>query len=322
MNILIYIELQDGKFKKSAFELISFAKALPGSKEITVCFSDSVAADKTDSLFVYGASKAIELKMTGAIFQEGEVASALTQLAEKTNSSLVILPHSSRGKAIAPRLSVKLKAAYLPAVSGFTAQGSDVIYRKKVYSGKAEGLFHVNSERRILTISGNSFGIHPSAEKKSLTMETFRPAAGKQFENKLLSTRKAEGKILLSDAEVVVSAGRGMKSPENWKPVEELAEILGAATACTRPVSDEGWRPHSEHVGQTGKIVAPNLYIALGISGAIQHIAGISSSKVIVAVNKDPEAPIFQVADYGIAGDLQEVLPKLVEGARELKKSG
>lgn len=322
MNILIYSELQDGKFKKSAFELISFAKALPGSEEITVCFSGSVSAEETNNLSVYGASKAIELKMTGTVFKEGEVASALAQLAEKTNSSMIILPHSPRGKAIAPRLSVKLKAAYLPAVTGFTAHGNDMIFRKKVYSGKAEGLFQSNNVRIVLTVSNNSYGIHPGTEKNSLAVEDFQPATGEQFENKLLGTNKAGGKILLSDAEVVVSAGRGMKSPDNWKPVEELAEILGAATACSRPVSDEGWRPHSEHVGQTGKIVAPNLYIALGISGAIQHIAGISSSKVIVAVNKDPEAPIFQVADYGIVGDLQEVLPKLVEGARELKKSG
>jgi electron transfer flavoprotein alpha subunit len=321
MNILIYSELKDGKFKKSAFELISFAKALPGSEEIAVCFSGSVSAEETDNLSIYGASKAIELKNSGAVFQEGEVAAALAQLAENTNASAVILSHSARGKAIAPRLSVRLKSAYLPAVSGFSVSGSNVFFRKKVYSGKADGHFQANGERKVLTISNNSFGVHPSAEQKSMAVEEFQPATVRQFDNKLLGSKKAEGKILLSDAEVVVSAGRGMKSPDNWKPVEELAELLGAATACSRPVSDEGWRPHSEHVGQTGKIVAPNLYIALGISGAIQHIAGISSSKVIVAVNKDPEAPIFQVADYGIVGDLQEILPRLVEGARELRKS-
>lgn len=322
MNTLIYCEIKDGKFKKSSFELISFATSLPGIEHPIVCFTGEAEQSEVDQLSVYGAVKAIRIHLHDTTcFQEAAVASALAELSGQVHANLMILPHSSQGKAIAPRLAIKMKAAYLPAASGFEVSDGFLLFRKKVYSGKAESFLSMTTERKVLTLTGNSFGILPGGVQSPVPVEEFRPAQESKFENKLVSSKKSEGKILLSDAEVVVSAGRGMKSPDNWKPVEELAELLGAATACSRPVSDEGWRPHSEHVGQTGKIVAPNLYIALGISGAIQHIAGISSSKVIVAVNKDPEAPIFQVADYGIVGDLQDILPKLVEGVRELKQN-
>jgi electron transfer flavoprotein alpha subunit len=322
MNILIYCETKDRKFKKSSFELISFAKSIPGVNHPIVCFTGQAEVSEVNQLSVYGAQRAVRIQLNDTtFFQEATVATAIAELSEQVMADLVILPHSSHGKAIAPRLAVKMKAAYLPAASGFEVSDGVLLFRKKVYSGKAESFLSMTTERKVLTLTSNSFGIHPVNEQSGIPVEEFLPSQPSSFENKLVSSKQSEGKILLSDAEVVVSAGRGMKSPDNWKPVEELAELLGAATACSRPVSDEGWRPHSEHVGQTGKIVAPNLYIALGISGAIQHIAGISSSKVIVAVNKDPEAPIFQVADYGIVGDLQEILPKLVEGVRELKQN-
>lgn len=320
MNTIVYCELHQGKFRKSAFEQLSFAKALPGSQEITACFIGETEKSEIDKLSVYGAKKAINIRVPDELYDESAFASALSILAEKLSAELIILPHSTRGKAIAPRLAVKFRAGYLPGISGFVATGNNISFRKKVYSGKVDSLFSINAEKKVLTIANNSFGIKSTGASGEISTEEFKPEISGQFKNSLLGSKKAEGKLLLSDAEVVVSAGRGMKSADNWKPVEELAELLGAATACSRPVSDEGWRPHSEHVGQTGKVVAPNLYIALGISGAIQHIAGISSSKVIVAVNKDPEAPIFQVADYGIVGDLQEVLPKLIEGVKELKK--
>ena len=321
MNTLVYCELHQGKFRKSAFEQLSFVKALPGIADVTACFMGETEKAEIEQLSVYGANKAVKIKITDDLYDESTYASALSSLAEKLSAALIILPHSTRGKAIAPRLAVKFRAGYLPGVSGFAASDKGVSFRKKVYSGKVESLFSIHAEKKVLTIANNSFGIKSTGASGEISTEEFKPEISIPFKNTLLGSKKAEGKLLLSDAEVVVSAGRGMKSADNWKPVEELAELLGAATACSRPVSDEGWRPHSEHVGQTGKVVAPNLYIALGISGAIQHIAGISSSKVIVAVNKDPEAPIFQVADYGIVGDLQEVLPKLIEGAKELKKT-
>lgn len=320
MNTLVYCEIHQGKFRKSAFEQLSFAKALPGSLEISACYIGETEKTETDKLSLYGAKKAVKIQIADDLYDESTYAFALLKLAKKLSAELIILPHSTRGKAIAPRLAVKFGAGYLPGVSGFVATGNSISFRKKVYSGKVESLFSIKADKKILTIANNSFGIKSTGASGEISTEEFKPEISGAFKNTLLGSKKAEGKLLLSDAELVVSAGRGMKGPDNWKPVEELAEILGAATACSRPVSDEGWRPHSEHVGQTGKMVAPNLYIALGISGAIQHIAGISSSKVIVAVNKDPEAPIFQVADYGIVGDLQEVLPKLIEGARELKK--
>lgn len=321
MNILVYCELLEGKFKKSSFELLSFAKALPGNHDIIACFLGNTNEAEINHLSVFGAQKAINIKMAEEhLYYEAEYADAITQLAEKLNADTIIFPHSARGKAIAPRASVKIKAGYLPAVSGFVDAGSTLLFRKKVYSGKVDALFSINSEKKVITVSYNSFGFILKESEISLPVEEFQPTLVQQFQNKIISSKKSEGKILLSDAEIVVSAGRGMKGPENWKPLEELAELLGAATACSRPVSDEGWRPHSEHVGQTGKIIAPNLYIALGISGAIQHLAGVNSSKVIVAVNKDPEAPIFQAADYGIVGDLHQVLPELIKGVKELKK--
>ena len=222
------------------------------------------------------------------------------------------------GKAIAPRLSARLKAGLVPYVTALPGSYDPFIVRKKTFSGKALADIEVKTAIKIITLIQNAFGLYEtpvSTEILDFTPEI--PASA--FTTKVESTERFSGKVLLTEADIVVSAGRGMKGPENWGPVEELAGVLGAATACSRPVSDEGWRPHTEHVGQTGKIIAPDVYFALGISGAIQHVAGVSSSKLIVAVNKDPEAPIFSVADYGIVGDVQKVLPQLIMAVKELK---
>ncbi len=320
MKIIVYCEIQQGKFHKSSFELLSFARALSENSEIIVCYIGDPENHEADKLAQYGAQKLIKILLShDSLYDEAAYAAAISQLAKKHSASLIIFPHSIRGKAIAPRLAVKLGAGYLSAVSGFEVSSGDILFSKKVYTGKAEGRFSIKTEKKVLTIAYNSFGFKAGTTQQVITTEEFHAEIIAPFQNKLINATQAAGKILLTDAEIIVSAGRGMKGPENWGPVEELASLLGAATACSRPVSDEGWRPHSEHVGQTGKIVSPDLYIALGISGAIQHIAGISSSKVIVAVNKDPEAAIFQVADYGIVGDIQEVLPQLIQGVKELK---
>jgi len=206
-------------------------------------------------------------------------------------------------------------------VAGVSALPSGLdpfIVQKKAFTGKAFANVKVNSEKKILTLSQNSFGIQETEGAASI--ESFSPAfTDNDFRTEVKDVTKVTGKVLLTDAEIVVSGGRGMKGPENWGPIEELAGLLGAATACSRPVSDEGWRPHEEHTGQTGKIIAPNLYIAAGISGAIQHLAGVSSSKCIVAINKDNEAPIFEAADYGVIGDVHKVLPELIRAVKEFK---
>ena len=225
---------------------------------------------------------------------------------------------NNTGKSLAPRVSVKLEAGLVAGVNALPSSTDPFIIKKKAFTGKAFANVKINSEKKILTLNQNAYEL---IEKDGgAQVESFSPELNDaDFKTEVKDVNKVTGKVLLTDAEIVVSGGRGMKGPENWGPIEELAGLLGAATACSRPVSDEGWRPHEEHTGQTGKIVAPNLYIAAGISGAIQHLAGVSSSKCIVAINKDNEAPIFEAADYGVIGDAQKVLPDLIEAVKEFK---
>jgi electron transfer flavoprotein alpha subunit len=245
-------------------------------------------------------------------------AEVIAQLAEKEAASVVVMSDNNSGKAIAPRVSVKLKAGMVAAVQELPVSLDPFVVKKRVFSGKAFGHVQIDSEKKVVTIAKNCFGLIEN--QVEVNIEEFAPEVDASlFKIQVIEEEEQKDKVILSDADVVVSAGRGMRSPENWAPVEELAEVLGAATACSRPVSDEGWRGHEEHVGQTGKVIAPNLYIAAGISGAIQHVAGISRSKCIVAINTDPEAPIFSVADYGIVGDVMEVLPKLTKAFRNSK---
>ncbi|HZK08879.1 MAG TPA: electron transfer flavoprotein subunit alpha/FixB family protein [Bacteroidales bacterium] len=319
-NVLIYTENFDGKFKKSVYEIASYGSEIArklGGQVIAISLGD-VAEDELKSLGTYGISKV--LKVSGEAFntlQNQAYATVIAQAAKQENAGVIIFSASNTAKAIAPRVSVKLKAGMVFAATGLPSNLAPFTIPKKVFHGKAFADVVVNSECKIISLSQNSFGVkeHPA----EVTIEAMQAEAPATSKIRVTDTQKASGKILLNDAEIIVSGGRGMKSAENWQPIEELAEILGAATACSRPISDEGWRPHSEHVGQTGKIVAPNLYFALGISGAIQHLAGVSSSKVIVAINTDKDAPIFQAADYGIVGDVQKVLPQLNDAFRKFK---
>jgi electron transfer flavoprotein alpha subunit len=321
MSVLIYTENWDGKFKKLSFELVSYASAIAARLNCPVVAVSigNVAQDELQKLGAYGANKILSVydaRLTHLVNQP--YTSIIAQAAAKEQSKVILFAHNNAGKALAPRISVRLKAGMVSAVMAAPSSLDPFIVRKKVFTGKAFCDILVKSEIKVLTLSQNSFGL---IEKPvSPVVESFQPELNdNEFPTVVKDLKKLTGKLLLTDAEIVVSGGRGMKGPENWAPLEELADLLGAGTACTRPVSDEGWRPHTEHVGQTGKIIAPNLYFALGISGAIQHLGGVSSSKCIVAVNKDPEAPIFQAADYGILGDVQKVLPELIQAVKEFK---
>ena len=321
MNIFVYTENWDGKFKKLSFELVSYAYAMAKeyNSQVIVASIGNVDENELKNLGNYGASKVISVSSPLLQGLDNKVyTNVLHQIATAENADIILLAHNNTGKALAARLSAKMKAGLVTAVNALPAGIDPFVVSKKAFTGKAFAHVKVNTKQKVLTLSQNAFGVFENVVNCSI--ENFQPQINESdITTSIKDVNKITGKVLLNDAEVVVSAGRGMKGAENWQPIEELAEILGGATACTRPVSDEGWRPHAEHTGQTGKIIAPNLYFAFGISGAIQHVAGISSSKVIVAVNKDPEAPIFEVADYGIVGDVFKVLPELVSEVKKLK---
>jgi electron transfer flavoprotein alpha subunit len=317
MSVLVFAENWDGKFKKQSFELVSYGRRVAEmlGSSVTVLSIGNVADDELKALGKYGAAKIV--KVTGEqyiILDNQAYTSSIAQVAEAEKATVLILSHNNTGKALAPRLSVRLKAGLASGVSSLPESRDNFLLRKKVFSGKAFASVRIKTEKKILTLSQNSFGITESPVDAAIV--SFVPEYGQSVATTVKDVQKQTGKIILTDAEIVVSGGRGMKSPDNWGPLVELAGILGAATACSRPVSDEGWRPHEEHTGQTGKIIAPNLYMAFGISGAIQHLAGVSSSKCIVAVNTDKNAPVFEAADYGVVGDAQKVLPDLI---REIK---
>jgi electron transfer flavoprotein alpha subunit len=322
MSVLVYTQNWDGKFKKSSFELVSYAAKVA---EITGTTVIAVSTGKVDEqelrkLGNYGASKIINV--SGDIlktFDSQVYTTVLADVIKKEGSDIVVLSNNNAGKTIAPRLSVRLKAGIGSGVSKLPLSINPFVIYKRAYSGNAYAHVEIKSAVRILTLSQNSFDViektvNPVIENYTANID------GSLLKTEVKEVQKTTGKILLTDAEIVVSGGRGMKSPDNWAPLVELASLLGGATACSRPVSDEGWRPHEEHTGQTGKIIAPNLYIAVGISGATQHLAGISSSKYIVAVNSDKDAPIFGAAQYGIVGDAMKILPKLVSAVKEIKK--
>jgi electron transfer flavoprotein alpha subunit len=320
MSVLIYTENFEGKFKKATFETVSYGAEIArqlGTNAIALSIGN-VEDDVLKTLGYYGASRV--LRFNDAKFADLDnqaYATVIAQAVQKEGSDVVIISNSNIAKAVAPRVSAKLNAGLVVGVSGLPKNLDPFTVPKKVFHGKAYADVVIKSPVKIISLAQNSFGVKECPN--STTIEAFEANVDGVFKTKVTNVEKSTGKIILTDAEIIVSGGRGMKSPENWKPIEELAGILGAATACSRPVSDEGWRPHSEHVGQTGKIVAPNLYIACGISGAIQHLAGVSSSKVIVAINTDKEAPIFSAADYGIVGDAQKVLPDLIGAFKKFK---
>ena len=320
MSVLVYTENWDGKFKKLSYELVSYAKAVAGMTggTVTALSIGNVDQDELSSLGAYGASSVLSVAGLPEGLDNQLYSQSIAAAMEKTGAKVLVLANNNTGKALAPRLSVKLKAGLASGVTAVPDSVEPLVVSKKVFSGKAYGKVKVLSGTAILTLAQNSYEINEAGG--SASVEAFDPgvdASGAQTTIK--DVQKQTGKLLLSDADVVISGGRGMKSGDNWAPIEELAEVLSGATACSRPVSDEGWRPHGEHTGQTGKIIAPNLYMAFGISGAIQHLAGVSSSKCIVAVNTDKDAPIFESADYGIVGDALKVLPELISEIKAAK---
>jgi electron transfer flavoprotein alpha subunit len=321
MSVLIFVENWDGKFKKLSFELISYGAKLAEmlNTEVVALSVGNVENSELEKLGKYGATKIISaLNDNITVFDSQAYTSIITGFAKQEDAKVVVLSNNNTGKAVAPRLSVQLKAGLGSGVSKLPLSTSPFIVYKKVYSGNAFSNLIIKTDIKILTLAQNSFELIETSNTAAITKVNIDWNSA-SVKTKVNEVQKQSGKILLSDAEVVVSGGRGMKSSDNWGPLVELAEILGAATACSRPVSDEGWRPHEEHTGQTGKIIAPNLYFAIGISGATQHLAGVSSSKYIVAINTDKDAPIFSAAQYGIVGDASKILPKLVEAVKELK---
>ena len=321
MSVLVYTENWEGKFKKLSFELVSYASKVAETlgTTVTAISIGKVEVAELGKLGNYGATTILTVDTEKVAGLDNQLYTVIiAAAAEKTGARAIILSHNNTGKALAPRLSVKLKAGLAPGVIALPESSDPFIVSKKVFSGKAFGRVKINSEKVILTLAQNSFEIIESGGIASI--EPFDAGTGTLgVQTSIKDVQKQTGKILLTDAETVVSGGRGMKSGDNWQPLEELADILGAALACSRPVSDEGWRSHDEHTGQTGKIIAPNLYLAFGISGAIQHLAGVSSSKCIVAVNTDKDAPIFEAADYGIIGDAAKVLPELINEIKTAK---
>jgi len=322
MSVLAYTENWEGKFKKLSFELVSYAAGVAKMLGTNVTALSIGKVDETElkKLGNYGADKIINVNNDQLITLDSQAyTSVISEISRKENATVIIISNNNTGKAIAPRLSVRLKAGVGSGVSKLPLNLVPFTVYKRTCSGNAFAHLVIKSDVKILTLAQNSFDLVETSNNAKI--ENMNVSVdGSLLKTVVRDVRKQTGKIVLTDADVVVSGGRGMKSPDNWPPLVELASLLGAATACSRPVSDEGWRPHEEHTGQTGKIIAPNLYIAVGISGATQHLAGISSSKYIVAINSDKDAPIFEAAQYGIIGDAMKVLPKLVAAVKERKK--
>lgn len=321
MSILVFAESIDGAFKKSTFEAVSYGSEV-AKKTSSTCIAVSIGNvddSKLAELANYGADKIVSIKGDKLNSFAGQAfATAIANIASAEGANTIIISNTYSGKSVAPRVAAKLKASIASGVISFPDTTSGYAVRRTVFSGKAFATVDLKTATKVLAITPNTFDLVQNTKPAVITSAD-GGLTDADFVTSSIEVSRVTGKIPLTEAEVVISGGRGLKGPENWGMIEELASILGAATACSKPVSDMDWRPHSEHVGQTGITIKPNLYIAVGISGAIQHLAGVSSSKVIVAINKDPEAPFFKAADYGIVGDAFEVLPKIIEAAKKLK---
>ena len=321
MSIIVFTENRGGKIKKNAFEAVSYASQVAqqtGAQVIAISVGQ-VEDDELALLAKYGANKIVSVSNEKFKYEDTQAfAKLIADIFNKENANISMFSHSNMGKAIAPRLAVRLKAGLAAGVISLPESVNPFVVKRKTYNGSAFLNIKINSDSKVLTINANSCDL--IANQCDVNIEKYEPETDdSMFKTNVTEVDLVTGKILLSEADIVIAGGRGMKSGDNWKPLEELAELLGAGLACSRPVSDEHWRPHDEHVGQTGKIIAPNLYFAFGISGAIQHIGGVSASKVMVAVDKDKDAPIFSYADYGIVGDAFEVLPRLIESVKKFK---
>ncbi len=316
MSVLVYTESEQGSFKKVAFEVASYAKAVADQLGTSVT-AVTINVDDTSELGNYGVDNVLKISNDALqSFNAKGYAEVIKQAAEKEAAKVVIVSSSADSKYLAPLLAVGLNAGYASNVIEAPTNTAPFTVKRTAFTNKAFETSQINTDIKIVGVSNNSFGL--VEHSSSASAEDFSPTIA-ELGVKVESVDKATDKVTIADADIVVSGGRGLKGPENWGLVEELASVLGAATACSKPVSDLGWRPHSEHVGQTGKPVASNLYIAIGISGAIQHLAGINASKVKVVINTDPEAPFFKAADYGVVGDAFEVIPQLTEKLKAFK---
>lgn len=324
MSVLVFVENIEGKFKKSAFEVVSYAKTIANTlnQKLTAVSIGDVNDTTLESLGKYGVDKILNVdsdKLKSFINQA--YASIIAQAAKKEDADIIVLSNSFSGKGLAPRIAAKLEAGLADgAVSLPEINENGFRIKKTAFSGKAFAITELTSSIKIITLNANSFELKEEITTPEITAFE-ADLLSQDFNTVVKEIVRTTDKISLPEAEIVVSGGRGLKGPENWGIIEDLASALGAATACSKPVSDAGWRPHEEHVGQTGIAVSPNLYIAIGISGAIQHLAGVSSSKTIVVINKDPDAPFFKVADYGIVGDAFEIVPKITAAIKALKES-
>lgn len=313
MSIFVYTENINGSYKKTALEAVSYAKSLAEKSGTDVVAVSINPTDASDVLYKYGANKVIVIKNDSLKnFNAKSYAEALATAVD----GIVVFPHTTDASSVAPMLAVIKNAALISNAVAAPESVSPFQVKRKSFSGKAFMIAQAEGNNVIVTVSQNSFGIKENPV--SGTEETKEVSVANEGIT-VVNQEKASGKLDLKEAEVVVSAGRGMKGPENWGMIEDLANVLGAATACSKPVSDIGWRPHTEHVGQTGKAIAPNLYVAVGISGAIQHLAGVNSSKTIVVINNDAEAPFFKSADYGVVGDAFQIVPALTEKIKAIK---
>ncbi len=318
--VLVFAENHKGQFKKAAFEAVTYGYKTAQALGTDCAVLTIGAVTGAEELGKYGATKIYNITNPALENFDGQVyAAVIAEAAQKLGAKVVIVNHSADGKSLLGRLAVRLNAGSVAGVNSVPMmEGGAFKVKKGVFSGKAFAEFELKSEVKVLSLMGNSI---PTAEVGSAGAVETLDVAVPLGRIKVKEVKRVEGTVPLPEAELVVSAGRGMKGPENWAIVEALAETIGATTACSRPVADAHWRPHHEHVGQTGIAIRPNLYIAIGISGAIQHLAGVNNSKIIVVINKDPEAPFFKAADYGVVGDLFEVVPKLTEAFRKFKAS-
>lgn len=317
MSVLVFIDHIDGHIKKASLEAASYgAKIAEQTGETAEAVVLGNPADLA-SLGKQGIKRVHQVQHDALAQIDSQVyTKVIAQVAEQTGAKIIVFSNNSTGKSIAPRLAVRLKAGLVSGAVALPETGNGFVVRKNVFSGKAFAKVAVNSDIKVIALNANAFTI---TEGEGAAEVVPFNATVEPSKIKVVDSTKTSGKVALTEADIVVSAGRGMKGPENWGMVEDLAETLGAALACSRPVADAHWRPHNEHVGQTGIAIAPNLYIAIGISGAIQHLAGVNRSKVIVVVNKDPEAPFFKAADYGIVGDAFEVVPKMIDAVKKVK---
>lgn len=318
MSVLIFIDHSEGHIKKASLEALSYgAKIAEQTGDVAEGIVVGSPTEDITALGQYGVKKIYQVQNDALkTFDAQAYTKVIAQAAEQSGAKVIVFSNNSSGKSIAPRIAVRLKAGLVSGAVALPDTSNGFVVKKNVFSGKAFALLNVKTDIKVIALNVNSFTISAGEGKAEVVPFIATVDAPK---TKVVSSTKPSGSVSLTEAEVVVSAGRGLKGPENWGIVEELAGALGAALACSRPVADAHWRPHNEHVGQTGIAIAPDLYIAIGISGAIQHLAGVNRSKVIVVINKDAEAPFFKAADYGIVGDAFEIVPKLTQAVKKLK---